>query len=490
MSLHWPLGATSLVPIAVSGRRLLLPGEVDREFERHEEEEGPLGRLLRALLTIAFRVGWEIWWRLPGRVRLTLRPYISRLVPAGPFAPATGGTPFVASRSASGLPPLPARVSVVIPTRDAGPGFARTLDALDRQEGVREIELIVVDSGSRDGTREHARRHGARVVEIAPEEFNHGATRELAAGLAAGDTLLMTVQDAVLVGRYALRRLCEDLEADDRCAAVSARQVPHSGSDIFAAYAVWFHTRAMENARRLPNGDTPPARRARAQIDDVCALIRREAWQEIHFRPVPFAEDLDFGLRAVEAGWTIGASTAAVVHAHVRPAAYHLQRMAVDTFRIGSMLDLGAGRHADRDVGSVAADALALLGELQAAFAHAEGNGGGIELAGWLADVGVRLRGAPEPEEPGASLAPLAAMLQPLAGPAAPASRRLRHDLAVQLERGGPHAFAGAFHDVTRGEGEEFVAKVAAAAVGGALGGALRREPAGSGALEHLAAGI
>ena len=41
--------------------------------------------------------------------------------------------------------------------------------------------MLVVDSGSRDGSVEIARAHGARVIEIAPAEFGHGRTRNLAA---------------------------------------------------------------------------------------------------------------------------------------------------------------------------------------------------------------------------------------------------------------------------------------------------------------------
>jgi len=63
----------------------------------------------------------------------------------------------------SGAAPL---ASVVIPTLDAGPEFTHTLAAVRAQAGVGEVELIVLDSESRDRTVELAWEAGARVRRI------------------------------------------------------------------------------------------------------------------------------------------------------------------------------------------------------------------------------------------------------------------------------------------------------------------------------------
>ena len=72
-------------------------------------------------------------------------------------------------------------VSVVIPVKDGGPLLERVLAAVARQ---RPLELIVIDSGSRDGSAQAARAAGARVIEIEPGEFGHGRTRNMGAELA------------------------------------------------------------------------------------------------------------------------------------------------------------------------------------------------------------------------------------------------------------------------------------------------------------------
>jgi glycosyltransferase involved in cell wall biosynthesis len=61
---------------------------------------------------------------------------------------------------------LTTKVSVVIPTLNASPEFEELLEKASVQEGDFEHEVIVVDSGSTDGTVKLARRYGARVHQI------------------------------------------------------------------------------------------------------------------------------------------------------------------------------------------------------------------------------------------------------------------------------------------------------------------------------------
>lgn len=60
------------------------------------------------------------------------------------------------------------RVSVVVVVRDGEAHLGRQLAALDRQEGAPPFEVVVVDNGSRDGTRDVVRRWVAGGVR-APE---------------------------------------------------------------------------------------------------------------------------------------------------------------------------------------------------------------------------------------------------------------------------------------------------------------------------------
>src|SRR6266511_1555711 len=54
------------------------------------------------------------------------------------------------------------KVSVVIPTLNEAHSIGATLDAISQLS--RRVEVIVVDGGSDDDTREIARAHGAKVI--------------------------------------------------------------------------------------------------------------------------------------------------------------------------------------------------------------------------------------------------------------------------------------------------------------------------------------
>ncbi len=111
------------------------------------------------------------------------------------------------------------RVSVIIPTLDEADELGGTLDAV--RAAVRPVEIIVVDGGSRDGTR--ARAAGkARILETDP-----GRGGQLNAGIRAarGDVLLFLHADTWLSPRAgeALRAACGQPGVVGGCFEVSLR---------------------------------------------------------------------------------------------------------------------------------------------------------------------------------------------------------------------------------------------------------------------------
>jgi rhamnosyltransferase len=119
-------------------------------------------------------------------------------------------------------------ISVLIPVRNGGDQLGRCLDAIASQRIEDEVEVLVVDSGSNDDTVAVAEARGARVHAISAEEFHHGATRNLAVGLARGDILVWTTHDAYPEDELWLERLTAPLRAaEPGLAAVYGRQLAH-----------------------------------------------------------------------------------------------------------------------------------------------------------------------------------------------------------------------------------------------------------------------
>ncbi|HEY7631755.1 MAG TPA: glycosyltransferase family A protein [Thermoleophilaceae bacterium] len=65
-------------------------------------------------------------------------------------------------------------VRVVVRAKDEAAKIGTTLERVAGQTIADRAEVVVVDSGSTDGTVEIARRAGVRVIEIAPESFTYG----------------------------------------------------------------------------------------------------------------------------------------------------------------------------------------------------------------------------------------------------------------------------------------------------------------------------
>jgi glycosyltransferase involved in cell wall biosynthesis len=248
--------------------------------------------------------------------------------------------------------PIPAKVSVIIPTKDAGDEFDYTLRRISQQEGVGEIELVIVDSGSKDKTVELSRSYAKKVFQIPPEEFHHARTRNLGAEKATGDFLVFTVQDAVPVGNNWLYKLIRPIH-EGRASAVSARQIPRADADLFASWSYWNHNinyLGYDNDHIFNNKSdkdvdyaNPQIKRARASLDSVCLGIGKKIFDSYGFN-TDYAEDLDLGLRLLKDGHALMfQSSNAVVHSHNRPAIYFFKRSYTDTANLWSILNIKRG---------------------------------------------------------------------------------------------------------------------------------------------------
>lgn len=93
------------------------------------------------------------------------------------------------------------RASLVIPTLNAAKELPALLETVQAQT-VELEEVLVVDSSSKDGTSDVAKRFGARTLSIPRSEFDHGGTRHAALMETSGDFVLFMTQDALPVDRF------------------------------------------------------------------------------------------------------------------------------------------------------------------------------------------------------------------------------------------------------------------------------------------------
>lgn len=216
---------------------------------------------------------------------------------------------------------------MVVPTLDGGPRWRAALEALAAQ--APRPALVVVDSGSRDGTPEAAEAAGATVLRIRREEFDHGETRNLGArALPACDVLVFSVQDAVVRGSGCLATLAR-AALQPGVAAASARQVPPPEAGPLTASTVSASPFALERPRRTgpfarPELErlTPEEWRARLLLDDVLCAVRGPLFRRVGFRRTMHGEDALLAYDLLWGGWALQHEPEAVVeHGHAYDAA-------------------------------------------------------------------------------------------------------------------------------------------------------------------------
>ena len=192
-------------------------------------------------------------------------------------------------------------VSIIIPTKNGGAVFEEVLWGIRGQKFAGEVELVVVDSGSTDGTVKKAAEYGARVLEIPPGEFNHGLTRNYGIENSKGDFIVLMTQDAVPANEQWLKNLVDTFDKDERIAGVYARQIPRPDVDIITKrnFDNWLSTKNEFKIQEIKGAEyferlTPVEKYYICIFDNVCSAIRRKTWEQIPFPKSYFAEDVEW----------------------------------------------------------------------------------------------------------------------------------------------------------------------------------------------------
>jgi rhamnosyltransferase len=247
-------------------------------------------------------------------------------------------------------------ISIVIPVKNGGGDLARLLEGIDAQrlDDGEQVEVVIVDSGSTDGSVELARGHGARVEEIPPHEFSHGASRNLGASLSRGELLVFVSQDAYPVEPDWLARLRAPLIEDATVAGVYGRQLAHHGARPPEVYFLDF-LYGPEPRRQSAAGPSELTMQT-TLFSNVNAAIRRELWERHPFvQDIVMSEDQDWARRVLLEGFAlVYEPRAAVRHSHDYTLLAALRRF----FDSGASADRtylageGTSRHALRSAAS------------------------------------------------------------------------------------------------------------------------------------------
>lgn len=215
-------------------------------------------------------------------------------------------------------------LSVVIPVKNGAATLARCLQSI-RSQSMPPDEIIVIDSASEDESKGIARQFGARIIDIRPEEFDHGLTRNLGVQHATGDLVYLTVQDAWIADPDLFARMAGHFTDPEVMAVTGHQAVPHEKDKNPVR---WYHrySACQTEVRQLPEGtqlkDLSQAEQMKLiSWDNVVAMYRKQALTTLPFVQTEMSEDWMWSFQALQRGWKLLRDSSLVVY-H-----YHHQTM-------------------------------------------------------------------------------------------------------------------------------------------------------------------
>lgn len=186
---------------------------------------------------------------------------------------------------------------------------------------VEVNEIIVVDSGSIDGTLEILQTYSkVKIIQINPQDFNHGATRNLGVSHTSGEMVVLTVQDALPADEHWLENLLQGFDSPAVAAVCGQQIVPH---DKDKNPVQWHRSYTLPQVVKYSFTEdayealSPRQKQSVCGWDDVTAIYKRDILLSLPFRNTSFAEDAWWANDAILAGHTIAYNyNAKVYHYH------------------------------------------------------------------------------------------------------------------------------------------------------------------------------
>ena len=233
------------------------------------------------------------------------------------------------------LPTFKPQFGVIVPTYNPGrEAWAKWVQALQLQN-CQPMQVVVVDSGSTDGSLELSQQAGFTVLQTKAQDFNHGATRQWALNQgflnpeprSPPDFIVFLTQDAILANPKALEELLQALQ-DPQVAAAYGRQLPKPEAHWLEA-----HTRSFnypDASRTVQLQDKASLGIKACFLSNSFAAYRFQALMAQGGFPahLPLGEDTFTAAKLLLSGQSLRyQASAAVYHSHNYNGLQDFQRM-------------------------------------------------------------------------------------------------------------------------------------------------------------------
>lgn len=227
-------------------------------------------------------------------------------------------------------------VSIVIPTKNAGPIFDKVLSRVFAQDTQYEYEVICVDSGSKDGTLDTIRKYPCKLYEILPEEFGHGKTRNYGASKGSGEYIVFITQDAMPASKKWLQNFIDAMKIDPEIVGGFGIHYTYPNCNIIDKRDLYYHFKNFgedntifqltdENRERYNNEEA--YRHFIVFFSDNNSCVRRDIFEKYPYKDVDFSEDQIWAREMIEMGFKkLYCPFAPVYHSHNYKLSDYFQR--------------------------------------------------------------------------------------------------------------------------------------------------------------------
>lgn len=196
-------------------------------------------------------------------------------------------------------------ISIIIRCYNEEEHIGRLLSGI-AQQTEKNVEIILVDSGSTDATLSIASRYHVNVVYISPEEFSFGRALNFGCRVASGEYLVFISAHCWPVYKNWLERLLAPF-TDPKAALVYGSQRGNETTKFseHQIFAKWFPEHSNFNQEH-------------PFCNNANAAIRRKLWEKIPYdEKLTGLEDLDWAKRVMKEGYHIAyVSDAEIIHVH------------------------------------------------------------------------------------------------------------------------------------------------------------------------------
>ncbi len=223
-------------------------------------------------------------------------------------------------------------VSIVIRCKNESKKITDCLDILFNQKLEYSFEIIVIDSGSTDGTLDIIKDYNISIYTITPKDFNYGTSINLGVNLSRGKYCVFVSAHAIPKNEEWLSGLVKPMVNDCDIAGTYSRQIPYDDTFFIEKRALSDTFGPYPKLQKIYQGDSKKTIRDNMVFSNASSCIRKSLALKYPFKNLPASEDREWALRVLREGYKISYEPSSIIfHAHNETPQQYYKRIFINS---------------------------------------------------------------------------------------------------------------------------------------------------------------